>query len=100
MVVDSSGNLDRMEASLVHQLEDNQVSKEMTQVEPVTEEELKKIYGAQTAEVMAHKIRCGETRDDPNLPGGKVYLMAKEKTQVGSPNFRQLLSGQAAAGPS
>ena len=67
------------------------VENEKTETVPVTELELQAMYGEQTESVKRHKEAMGECKDDPNLPGAKIYLLAREKVEAGTETKRRCL---------
>ncbi|CAE7835991.1 unnamed protein product [Symbiodinium sp. CCMP2592] len=82
LVVGARGNMDQVQTSF--EFESNEVDSDLTNMVPVTEKELERMYGEKTAEVKEHKERMGLCKDDPNLPGGKVYQVFRDQVTTGT----------------
>ena len=54
-------------------------SKECTKLQPMTELQIKQIYGDDAASVMKHKESQGYTEQDPNCPGKLLYYMINDQ---------------------
>ena len=83
MVMETKGDLTDLEVTVTRSVESVEANRDFTQLLPVTDQELDTMYGSRAAEVKAHKIRVGEVRSDPNLPGSYIYLVAKHIIETG-----------------
>ena len=92
VIAGCNGNLKDINAKVKESFEVCDIENEKTETVPVTELELHAMYGEQTESVKRHKEAMGECKDDPNLPGAKIYLLAREKVEAGSETNRRCLA--------
>ena len=85
------GVLKEINVKVKESFETCDLESEKTETVPVTELELQAMYGEQTESVKRHKEAIGECKDDPNLPGAKIYLLARDKVEAGSETKRRCL---------
>ena len=82
-LLNAGGDLQALNASFSLTHEKEQYELDSSKLKPKTEEQLLKAYGPDKAKnVMAFKLSQGLYKDDPNLPGGKVYMMLDETRPV------------------
>ena len=92
IIAGCNGNLKDINVKVKESFEVCDVENEKIETVPVTELELHTIYGEQTESVKRHKEAMGECKDDPNLPGAKIYLLAREKVEAGTETKRRCLA--------
>ena len=92
IIAGRNGNLKDINVKVKESFEVCDIENEKTETVPVTELELHAMYGEQTESVKRHKEAMGECKDDPNLPGAKIYLLAREKVEAGSETKRRCLA--------
>ena len=75
----AGGDLQAVNATFSVAHETENLDMDLSKLKPFTEVQLKTRYGDEEAkEVMKFKEQQGLTKDDPNCPGKKVYLMLDE----------------------
>ena len=82
MLVESKGDVDAMQVIFRQTLEKTGKKKDLNSLESLTETEVRTRYGAQADSVMAEKEKNGLVEADPNLPGAKMYLVAKRSRRM------------------
>ena len=82
LVVGARGDIAAVQVSF--EFESSEIDSDLTNMVPVTEKELEQMYGDKAPEVMAHKERMGLAKDDPNLPGSKVYQVFRDQVTTGT----------------
>ena len=74
----AGGDLQAVNAtfSVAHEIEN--LDMDVSKLKPFTELQVKARYGDEAKQVMKFKEQQGLTKDDPNCPGKKVYMMVDE----------------------
>ena len=75
----NAGNLDGFCASFTITSSVDKYEKECTKMKPMTELQIKQIYGDDAPSVMSHKEAQGFTEPDPNCPGKLLYFMINDQ---------------------
>ena len=91
IIAGRNGVLKDINVKVEESFETCDVENEKTETVPVTELELQAMYGEQTESFKRHKEATRECKDDPNLPGAKIYLLAREKVEAGTEAKRRCL---------
>ena len=82
-LMESNGSLDALAVSFEQVAEKEATRRQRALLEPLTEAEVRRVYGDKAEAVMAAKVEQGLTEKDPNLPlgQGRLFLMAKNVRQ-------------------
>ena len=92
LVTESKGKVDDLEMKVSHEQSVTDFETAKTRVTPVTEAELCQIYGSRAREVMNYKLSMGEFQEDPNLPGSRVFLIARDLAETGTDHKKSSLT--------
>ena len=84
LVTESKGKVEDLEMKVSHEQSVTEFETAKTRVTPVTEAELCQIYGSRAREVMDYKVSMGEFQEDQNLPGSRVFLIARDLAETGT----------------
>ena len=92
LVTESKGKVEDLEMKVSHEQSLTEFETAKTRVTPVTEAELCQIYGSRAREVMDYKVSVGEFQEDPNLPGSRVFLIARDLAETGTDHKKSSLT--------
>ena len=92
LVTESKGKVEDLEMKVSHEQSVTEFETAKTRVTPVTEAELCQIYGSRAREVMDYKVSMGEFQEDQNLPGSRVFLIARDLAETGADHKKSSLT--------
>ena len=92
LVTESKGKVEDLEMKVSHEQSVTEFETAKTRVTPVTEAELCQIYGSRAREVMDYKVSMGEFQEDQNLPGSRVFLIARDLAETGTDHKKSSLT--------